>query len=335
MRYDQKILIVRFSSIGDIVQSTSPLRTIRNAFPDSQITFLTLCDYAPILELHPDINCLLTINRKQTLKEIWDMRDYLRDQNYQLIFDLHNSIRSKILTYKNPVTIARLKKPRLKRFALFYLHINLFSNRFSVLRMYHEHLGSIWKGEDVIPPTLLKVSEFEKKEAWKILNSRGVHGEFIVAIPGAAWEQKQWSAKNYITTINKINLPTVLIGSKKDTICKEIASGVDNSVNFAGETDLRLALSIIANAENIIGSDTGLVHAAEALGKKVIMILGPTSRQTGAGIRLKDSKVIQKDIWCRPCSQNGKFPCYRKTQKCMINIRPRQVIEAFYSPKLI
>ena len=49
--------------------------------------------------------------------------------------------------------------------------------------MYHEHLGSIWKGEDVIPPTLLKVSEFEKKEAWKILNSRGVYGEFIVAIP--------------------------------------------------------------------------------------------------------------------------------------------------------
>ena len=96
----KKILIVRFSSIGDIVQSTSPLRTIRNAFPDSQITFLTLCDCAPILELHPDINCLLTINRKQTLKEIWDMRSYLRDQNYQLIFDLHNSIQFQDNTYK-------------------------------------------------------------------------------------------------------------------------------------------------------------------------------------------------------------------------------------------
>ena len=56
MNFDQKILIVRFSSIGDIVQSTSPLKTIRNLFPDSQITFLTLNEYAPLLEMHPDID---------------------------------------------------------------------------------------------------------------------------------------------------------------------------------------------------------------------------------------------------------------------------------------
>ena len=66
MKFDQKVLVARFSSIGDIVQSTSPLKTIRNAYPDAQITFLTLDDYAPILELNPDIDYLLTIKRKQT-----------------------------------------------------------------------------------------------------------------------------------------------------------------------------------------------------------------------------------------------------------------------------
>ena len=68
MKFDQKILIVRFSSIGDIVQSTSPLKTIRNAFPDFRITFLTLSSYAPLLEMHPDIDSLLFIKRKQSLK---------------------------------------------------------------------------------------------------------------------------------------------------------------------------------------------------------------------------------------------------------------------------
>jgi len=328
---DQKILIVRFSSIGDIVQSTSPLKTIRNAFPDSEITFLTLYDYAPLLEMHPDIDCLLSINRRQTLKEIWDMKNYLEKKNYQFIFDLHNSIRSNILTYRNSASIFRLKKPRLNRLTLFYFHVDIFSDWFSVLRMYHEHLGSIWKQDEVISPTSLKISEFEIDEAKKILISKGVYDDFIVVIPGAAWKQKQWSVKKYITTLNELNLPIVLIGSKKDRICKKIAMGVENAVNLAGDTDLRLALSIIANAERIIGSDTGLVHAAEALGKKVTMILGPTSRHTGAGTHLDNSSIVQKDIWCRPCSQNGKFPCYRKTQKCMELIQPNDVITAYHN----
>ena len=99
MKFDQKILIVRFSSIGDIVQSTSPLRTIRNAFPDSSITFLTLSTYAPLLEMHPDIDSLLSINRKQSFKKLLEIRKYLYDKRFQFVYDLHNSIRSNILTY--------------------------------------------------------------------------------------------------------------------------------------------------------------------------------------------------------------------------------------------
>ena len=83
MKFDQKILIVRFSSIGDIVQSTSPLRTIRNAYPDSSITFLTLSAYAPLLEMHPDIDSLLSINRKQSFKKLLEVRKYLCEKNFQ------------------------------------------------------------------------------------------------------------------------------------------------------------------------------------------------------------------------------------------------------------
>ena len=335
MRYDQKILIVRFSSIGDIVQSTSPLKTIRSAFPDSQITFLSLYDYAPLLEMHPDIDCLLSIKRKQNLKEIWDMNDYLANKNYKYIFDLHNSIRSNILIFRNSAKIFQLKKPRLIRFALFYFHIDMFSHRFSALRMYHEHLGPIWTKGERIPKTFIKISNFEKKKAQEFLKSKGVSDDFTAVIPGAAWKQKQWSVKKYITTLNKLGVAIVLIGSKKDKICKDISCGVEHAINLAGETDLRLALSIISNAENIIGSDTGLVHAAEALGKKVTMILGPTSRQTGAGTFLDESKVVQKDIWCRPCSQNGRFPCYRKTQKCMDSIQPSDVITSYYGTEML
>ena len=78
--------------------------------------------------------------------------------------------------------------------------------------------------------------------------------------------------------MKKINLPAVLIGSKKDTICNEIEL-VQENCQFSKQTDIRLAISIISNANKVIGSDTGLIHA-EALGKNVVMIMGPTSKET-------------------------------------------------------
>ena len=68
MEFDQKILVIRFSSIGDIVLATSALRTIRSSYPKAQITFLTLDEYAPLLEYHPDIDFLLSINRRSNIK---------------------------------------------------------------------------------------------------------------------------------------------------------------------------------------------------------------------------------------------------------------------------
>ena len=151
MKFDQKILIVRFSSIGDIVQSTSPLKTIRNTFPDFQITFLTLSEYAPLLEMHPDVDCLLSIKRRQSFKKLLEMRKYLRSKRFYFIYDLHNSIRSNILTHGISINIYRLKKPRLKRFLLFFFHINKFYKTFSSLGHFHEHIGSIWNNKDKIP----------------------------------------------------------------------------------------------------------------------------------------------------------------------------------------
>ena len=329
MKFDQKILIVRFSSIGDIVQSTSPLNTIRNAFPDSPITFLTLNTYAPLLEMHPDIDSLLSIKRRQSFKKLLDLRKYLDDQKFKVVYDLHNSIRSNILTYGISKKIYRIKKPRLKRFGLFFLHINRFDKGFSSLRLFHDNIGSIWNDNDEIPPTYLKISKFEKEKANRVLISRGVKSNFIAVVPAAAWHQKQWPSKNYIIALNKLNLPAVILGSKKDQICNEISKGCKKTINLAGKTDLRLAISIISNAKKIIGSDTGLVHAAEALGKNVIMIMGPTSKETGGGTYKKKSTILEKDLWCRPCSQNGKFPCYRSRQKCMDSILPKDVVSAF------
>ena len=71
------------------------------------------------------------------------------------------------------------------------------------------------------------------------------------------------------------------------------------------------------------------MHAAEALDISAISILGPTTMETGAGLFNKKSKIVQdKNLWCRPCSQNGSIPCYRKEQYCMTNINIENVMNA-------
>ena len=87
MKYDQKILVIRFSSIGDIILATSPLKTIRAAYPEAQITFLTLDVFSPLLEFHPDIDALVTLSKKASFFELYSFRKYLKSKSYNMIFD--------------------------------------------------------------------------------------------------------------------------------------------------------------------------------------------------------------------------------------------------------
>ena len=109
MKYDQKILIIRFSSIGDIVLSTSPLNTIRKKYPNSEITYLTLTEYSSLLEMHPYIDILMTINRSTKLSQLFNYNKFLKSKNYTIIFDLHNNIRSRLITFNFNCKIIRLK----------------------------------------------------------------------------------------------------------------------------------------------------------------------------------------------------------------------------------
>ena len=329
MNLDQKILVIRFSSIGDIVLATSALSTIRTAYPDSEITFLTLDKFAPLMEFHPHVDRLLSIPSNSSIRYLWEFSRYMDRNSYGLIYDMHNSIRSNIVTFHSRSQMYQLRKPRFNRMMLFHFHKSYFQSQFSARSMYHEYLGPIWNGDhETIPPPLLRLSASELKKGKSSLVNRGVIGEYIAVMPEAAWKQKQWRSKKYIEVLSRLDMPSVLIGSKIDNICTDIQKGLENSLDLSGQTSLREAMSIIANARHVIGSDTGLVHAAEALGKNVSMILGPTSTETGAGVSLDKSINIEKDLWCRPCSQNGSVPCYRKKQYCMESITPQNVLDS-------
>lgn len=327
MVYSKKILIIRFSSIGDIVLTTSFLSTIKTQFPESEVHFMILDRFSSILENQPHIDRVLELNSKSGYKDLSELNNFIKKSKYDKIFDLHSSIRSRIITAGLDDIVSRIKKPRLLRFFLFQFHINLFPKDFSAIYMYHQCLD--FDSVSSFPSTVLAVSNLEKKIAKNMLKEYGVNNQFIVLVPGAAWEHKQWNLEKYNEVINKIvsssKMNIVMLGTEKDEINDSIAKINNNVINLSGKTNLRQAMSILSLSKVVFGSDTGLLHIAEALGITVNMILGPTSKETGGGVNLKSSKNIEVDIWCRPCSQNGQKYCYRSKQYCMEGISSDRV----------
>tara|TARA_B100000965_G_scaffold110281_1_gene91071 strand:- start:446 stop:1453 length:1008 start_codon:yes stop_codon:yes gene_type:complete len=327
MNNRKKILVIRFSSIGDIVLTTSFLRTIKIKYNNPEIHFLTLDKFSSILHLQPDINRIIELSSGSTIKNLFELNKYIKLSNYDIIYDLHGSIRSRVSTIGLSEITLRVSKPRVLRFLLFQLHLNLFPKDYSAIIMYHKCIGDYDKL--TIPKTKLQVSSTELQSMRSFLEDNGVSDKFIVMVPGAAWPQKQWHTNKYVNLINEIEIKTkkliVMLGTINDKVCAKISSRNNNVIDLSGKTDIRQAMAIISLAETVFGSDTGLLHIAEALDKKVTMILGPTSKETGGGVSLKDSINIETNVWCRPCSQNGKQKCYRSSQYCMDFISPNEV----------
>ena len=222
MPYHRKILIIRFSSIGDIVIATAPLQTIRNAFPDAEIHFLTLDRFVPLLECHPAIDRIISFDPTTGLQGLMHFKEYIRSIGFDHIYDLHNSLRSRMVCHGFTVPISRVKKPRISRFLLFQFHWNTFNKDFSTSTMYHECCKDSLSLDSPLPLPRLKVDRSEKITAQKMLLSHGIDDSFIVLIPGAAWGQKQWFAERYAAVVAKLYQYTdkrvIMLGSENDRI---------------------------------------------------------------------------------------------------------------------
>lgn len=329
-----KTLVIRFSSIGDIVFSTSVLETLVNQFPGVEITYLTLSQFSPILQGHPQINSLKTLEKSASVNDIRELGRKLSREGFDLVLDIHNTLRAKILrSTLRASRILVLKKPRWKRFLLTTFHWNIFPPGFSYRHLLHRPLNPILPKNFPIAKSRLFITESENRWLTEFLLNKGIPASYIAIVPGAAWPTKQWDRENYRVLIQRIvsemDVSVLILGGPKDTICDDIDIGDPKVFNLRGLTSLHESLRILSGAKRVLGSDTGLVHAAEALQVPVVLLLGPTTAETGAGIELDSSIVIENThTWCRPCSQNGSRPCYRATQVCLTEIKPELVYES-------
>ena len=326
------ILITRFTSLGDVVIQTAFVNAIKKSYPNVFISFVTMKPFASLLEGHSNIDYVFGYEKKKGLEDIKSLKSIPKKiesetkTTIDAIIDLHGTSRSFILKFLNPqITCLNIDKRRLERFAFINLKTNLLKRTKShQKRLAYDLSGLLNLNLDESITSLNEGSPYNKKEL----------GDYIVLAPIASFAPKRWGIENYSKVIDLFlkdksleNFKVVILAGASDDYVDQIDINSDRVVNLKGETNLSEVKAIIKNAKLVLGNDTGMGHIAEAFNIPSLVIFGPTHKDLGFGTYRENSKVIDVDLWCRPCSGTGKKKCFRKEQYCMSLISPDRVMQ--------
>lgn len=311
-----KFLILRFSSIGDIVLTTPVIRCLKQQYPDAEVHYVTKKSYETLLENNPYIDRIFMLENGLN-KMIKD----LQSEHYDYVIDLHNNLRTTIIKLRLGVKSFSFDKLNLQKWILVKFKKNLMPN-VNIVDRYMNTVESLGvkndnKGLDYFIP-----EKDEVPSDWLPGNLR--NGYAVYAI-GGQHETKKLPLNKMIELCQTIKLPLVLIGGKEDSIISEqLTINIKNIPIFdaCGKCNLNQSASIIQNSEIVYTHDTGMMHVAAALKKKIISIWGNTVPELGMYPYQTDFEVIEnKDLNCRPCSKIGYEKCPLGHFKCMNDLK--------------
>lgn len=330
-----KILILRFSSFGDVTQCLSIPSLLAKKFPQAEVHWVTKKELAILMHGHPHIDKVWALPTKANLKDLVSLIKDLRDEEFSYIYDAHNNLRSNIVClfllppfhlkrfFFRPKFLRRSVK-RFKRFLLFNFRINLFQMPFSGQRDFIEPLEKWGIPVSLPEPPQIFPSASGLAKAKDLLEPFR-NTVFIALAPSAAHFLKRWPKDHWKSLINQLsNNKFILLGGPGDTFLEDIRNSAPERVlNLAGKSDLETSVALVEQSQLLIANDTGLLHVAEQLGKPAIALMGPAP--FGFPSRPK-TKILELNLSCRPCSKHGQGPCRNKIyQECLVNIQPEQV----------
>ncbi|RLB13872.1 MAG: lipopolysaccharide heptosyltransferase II [Deltaproteobacteria bacterium] len=331
------ILVVRLSSLGDVLLTTPVLRALRQKWPGARISFLTKEEFAPLLHNNPHLDEVITTSGGGTFEQSRDLVRKLRYRKWDLLVDLHRSLRS--FLFRRLVPAARTvvySKYRLKRTLLIYTRLDLYPASVPLVpERYVKPLEPFGVKLDEGPCELF-LDESDREPALKKISARWPSSPPLLAVaPGSAWPIKRWPVESFAESARELALrfgfKVILLGSKKDAeICARLAQilGQKLCLDLAGKLPIRGSAAAVAEARLLLTNDTGLMHIATAVGTPVVAVFGPTTRHFGYFPYRAESRVVETRLYCRPCTHNGRVRCPLGHFRCMKDIKAERVVEA-------
>ena len=324
----KNILIIRFSSFGDIVQTSVVTKKLKEKYKNSKITWLTKKEFSELVDLSPHVDEVISFNKRDGLTGLIKLSQNLRRRDFDLIYDAHSNLRSLILKllvkpFNFKTKIITRSKERIKRFFLFKLGINYFDNPFRGMLSFLSPLKPLGISDE----NLIQHWNFDDKELNKKLISLFPKfcEPFVILAPSANWKMKRWPEDKWRQLIAKLNnIPIVLIGGPSDLFIGElIPEGVTNCINMAGKLSLKESCFLVSKANCVVSADSGMIHVADILGVRGLSLMGPTAFGFPTN---RNIKTIEIDLPCRPCTKDGRGKCSRQIyQECLEKINPDQV----------
>ncbi|MDR0308276.1 MAG: glycosyltransferase family 9 protein [Chitinispirillales bacterium] len=321
-----KILLIRLSSMGDVILVSPVITYLNGKYHDSSITLLTSSAYASLFEGDSRLSSVIGIKKGEL-----PCKAILKD-DFDLVFDLQNSSKSRRLLKSlgiNTVT-GVFKKPRIKRLLLLLLRIDLYGSAYAVASAYIKAVG----GDTLTPVPALKLDFGDQlPESFRRWENEGNGQPVIALFPFSAWKNKQWPLEYFVQVGRHYAAKgwrVLILGGKEDI--SEANAAIErikeNCLSLAGKLTLNECGKVLSRCSLALGNDTGLSHLARACGVKTGVIFGPTTRHFGFYPYANPPyKVFELKMLCRPCHLHGGNRCPLIHWGCMKKLKPQTVIE--------
>lgn len=318
-----KILIIRFSSIGDIVLTSPVVRCLKQQLSSCELHYLTKVHFQQILEANPAISKIYAIE-----KDVKEVIPALKAEKYDVIIDLHNNIRSRQISAALKTKAYRYDKQRIKRFLLTQFKINLLNNH--VVDRYFTAVTPLQvindgKGLDYFIPEKDNVT----MQQMPFTHLAG----YCVIVVGAKHFTKQIPMVKLEELCSKIKIPILLMGGPDDVYMGLQLENMDpfKISSACGRYNINQAAAVIKRAKYVITPDTGMMHIAAAFNKRIISIWGGTEKRLGFTPYLMNnttSVIIENNqLYCRPCHKHGLDKCPKGHFKCMMDLDMQKVVD--------
>jgi D,D-heptose 1,7-bisphosphate phosphatase len=323
----KKFLVLRFSSLGDIVLTSSTLINIKITYPSSTISFLCKERYKEIAEQLPGIDEILTIPDKISLKNYYKFILELDNNNFSDIVDLHGNFRSwvarKLITADNKVVYPKRRMERTllvksKIVPRYYPH---------TIDSYNHALRELGIKTYCHRPQLSVENTIHDNEINEFLRK---NNDLVVVAPGATHRTKQWPIDNFVELAKMLHENeklSIVWAITESELGKPTPKDIVDSRNYLELVNypIEKLSNIISKAKMTIANDSGVMHISSAVGTPVTAIFGPTHPALGFYPKGLYDYVVQTDESCRPCSLHGAKECYRDSQYCFDKLEPERI----------
>lgn len=327
-----KILIIKPSSLGDIIHALPFLKAIKDRFPHSHIEWIISKGYEGILDGNPLIDELIVFEKdswkclkgfSKTFREIRALRKTLSAKHFDMVIDLQGLLRSGLMAFftHSPLKIGFEHAREGSRF--------FYNKKVSVSKGIHavDRYLEVAKAIGATPVTKefpLYIDESARDNMRRLL---GDMEGYVVMVPSARWQTKRWPAEYFGLLASEISIPCIIIGSNADIRTAEevIAASKGKVIDLCNKTSVKELVALIAGSRAMVSNDSGPMHIGAALGIPLIALFGPTDPERTGPYSWQENRnfrVLRAGLSCSPCF---KKKC--KVPLCMSKISVEMVLE--------